>query len=270
MDLKTLLDAIPDQRSEAPRCTFNGYLEDYTNQISDDHVLYERFKEIIQYDPTVKIIVDFNYTMNKKNVANQIIRYKDAFKIPTRYWQCPYLLYGATENRGSFAIMLGGESELDYLFMKGVYYSLTEIDALLYEYRNKILTSSSHAAFFNIDYFENVVTHKSSIGSLQKQLDRQLFEDNASLIERALTLSDQVRSDVEASYALENQDDAIYMAIVRWFLLKKALYVQTMIDQVLRQALDNDIKKVRTLAKQHVDRVQFIPLAIMWRSKKRI
>lgn len=270
MDLKSYFDEIKDQRSENPTSSFNGYLEDYLNIIGDDHALYETFKALSERDETLKIVVDLNFTVNKKNVANQIIRYKDAFKIPASLWTCPYILYGKPNDRNSYAIILAGESELDYLLSKGMYFTMTEIDAPLHPFRNKMLTTISDPAYFNLELFDKVLNHEVSIGRLQKSLDNQLFEDNQALLDQALVLSNEITEAIENDVDQEDYEERIYQTIIKWFLLKKTLYVQTMIDYDLRESFEGDLKAMRTLAKSHVDAIQFIPLAIMWRSKKRI
>ncbi len=266
MSIVEIFSGILDKRSNSNQSFFNGYLEDYLYEMEDDHVLKKRFTQIAEKYHDLKVVVDFRFSVNKEVIANQIIRYKDAFKVPKRAWICPYLLYGKTDKENDFVIIVNGESKQDYFIAKGIYYCLTEQHALLSDNRNNVLALSASEEHFNLEMIDQVIEDEKSIGFIQRELDQKMFDSNADLKEKVQLLSDAIKEDVEKNVlSSTSKQTTIYHAIVSWFILKKMLYVQTMVDKDLQRELDNDIKKVRHQAKENSDSLVFIPLSEMWR-----
>lgn len=266
MSIVEIFSGILDNRSNSNQSFFNGYLEDYLFEMENDHLLKNRFTQIAEKYNDLKIIVDFRFSVNKEVIANQIIRYKDAFKVPKRAWVCPYLLYGKTDKDKDFVIIVNGESKQDYYVSKGIYYCLTEQSAILSEYRNNVLALSASEEHFNLEMIDQVIEDDKSIGFIQRELDQKMFESNTDLKEKVKLLSDAVKENVEQNVlSSTSKQSTIYHAIVSWFLLKKMIYVQTMVDKDLQRELDHDIKKVRHQAKENSDSLVFIPLSEMWR-----
>lgn len=266
MSIVEIFSGILDKRSNSNQSFFNGYLEDYLYEIEDDHVLKNRFTQIVEKYNDLKIVVDFRFSVNKDVIANQIIRYKDAFKVPKRAWVCPYLVYGKTDKEKDFVVIVNGENKQDYFTSKGIYYCLTEQNAILSDYRNNVLALSANEEHFNLEMIDQVIEDEKSIGFIQRELDQKMFENNADLKAQVQQLSDSIKEGVENNDPSSTSKQAtIYHAIVSWFLLKKMLYVQTMVDKELQRELDNDIKKVRHQAKENADSLVFIPLSEMWR-----
>ena len=83
MSVCEILSAKIDERKQGSDCTFNGYLEDYLG-MEDNHledVLKAAFESILQEEPDAKIITNLRHEISKDAVSNQIIRYKDIFKL---------------------------------------------------------------------------------------------------------------------------------------------------------------------------------------------
>lgn len=266
MSIADIFQDVLDSRSDSNQSFFHGYLEDYLFEMNDDHFLKAQFSEIVDKYNDLRVIVDYRFSVNKEVIANQIIRYKDAFKVPKRAWTCPFLVYGKTEKDNDFAIIIYGNNREDYLISKGIYYCLTEQNAILSDHRNNVLALSPSQEHLNIDIVDQVIEDEKSIGYLQRELDQNMFENNEDLKEKVQLLSDSIKTNIEENIkVLTNKQSSIYHAIVSWFLLKKMLYVQTMIDKDLLREMKNDIKKVRHQAKENSDSLVFIPLSEMWR-----
>lgn len=59
----------------------------------------------------------------------------------------------------------------------------------------------------------------------------------------------------------------IYSLVVRWFLLKKVVYVQYMVNKdMLQNVHEGNIKKQRNQAKINADEIPFISYSELWRS----
>jgi hypothetical protein len=260
------LQDVMDQRSDSTQSYFHGYLEDYLRELELDDNMKEVFSEIVSEDPSIKIIVDYRYSINREVIANQIIRYKDAFKVPKRAWVCPYLLYGKTQGENDFAVVITSSNEEDYLIAKGIYYSLTEQGAIFADYRNNLVAMSSDPNELTLERFMQLIHQEKTIGAIQRELDAMHFKNNEELLEKAQNNAKAIKDKaVEVMVESSNKQAIIYQTITSWFLLKKMVYVQTMMDKDLLFQLDNDIKKLRHQAKQNVDSLLFIPLSEMWR-----
>ena len=82
-----------DSRKNGDDCNFNGYLEDYLNLDAElDPVLREAFTEIQKDDPDTRICVGLRSEINNNAISNQIIRYKDIFKLEGKAMTFPYIL----------------------------------------------------------------------------------------------------------------------------------------------------------------------------------
>ena len=82
---------------ETAQCHFNGYLEDYLTlleQQEGNQTIREILEQISKLDESLKICVGLQLSINQKAIANQIIRYKDAFKLHADAIVCPYIIYG--------------------------------------------------------------------------------------------------------------------------------------------------------------------------------
>ena len=97
MAISMILDQELDSRRGGEDCRFNGYLEDYLSLEENlDPVLREAFAKIVEGDSGVKICTCLKSEINKDAISNQIIRYKDVFKLTGRALEYPYILYEKT------------------------------------------------------------------------------------------------------------------------------------------------------------------------------
>ena len=52
------------------------------------------YRLYLKEDNDLRIVCNLRLNINKDAIANQIIRYKDAFKLPKETICCPYIVYG--------------------------------------------------------------------------------------------------------------------------------------------------------------------------------
>lgn len=266
MSIIEQLQDVLDHRNDSTQSYFHGYLEDYVQELEPENQLKEVFSEIASEDPSIKIIVDYHYSINREVIANQIIRYKDAFKVPKRAWVCPFLMYGKTTGDQEFAVVITHNNQEDYFKAKGIYYSLTEQDAIFADHRNNVVAMSSNLNEFNTQRIMQLIHQEKTIGAIQRELDSLHFKSNEELVEQAQQNAQFIKEKaMEALVDATNKQAIIYQTITDWFLLKKMVYVQTMMDKELLFQLDSDIKKLRHQAKQNVDSLLFVPLSELWR-----
>ena len=86
MAIYDILYEVKDKREEDSGISdFNGFLEDYLSIIETNEEMKET-KEVLQAlfeeDNDLRIVCNLRLNINKDAIANQIIRYKDAFKLP--------------------------------------------------------------------------------------------------------------------------------------------------------------------------------------------
>ena len=95
MAITAILSSKLDNRSNGDDCTFNGYLEDYLNMEDTDldPVLREAFAGIQANAVDTRICVGLRSEINNDAISNQIIRYKDVFKLNGKPLIYPYILY---------------------------------------------------------------------------------------------------------------------------------------------------------------------------------
>ena len=122
MGVFELLSVKEDARKDSDLCFFNGYLEDYLNEVSDSDVHRDIFVQLFEADHALKIIVGLNISVLNETISNAIIRYKDITKYRNKALTIPYVIYGKKDDQEK-AIVLTDE---DYLYAKGLYYVLTE------------------------------------------------------------------------------------------------------------------------------------------------
>ena len=106
--------------------------------------------------------------------------------------------------------------------------------------------------------------------SSSKKIDRQHFHNYSELQNDAYLAANQLK--MEAPLVLEDLEDRadrIKYYVTHWFLLKKVLYVQYMVNKNLLNTLhDGEIKKQRAQAKKNADEVVFISYCDLWRTAK--
>lgn len=267
MSVCEILSAKIDERKQGSDCTFNGYLEDYLgmedNQLED--VLKAAFESILQEEPDAKIITNLRHEISKDAVSNQIIRYKDIFKLNSRPLVTPYIIYAEHEDGESRALLVLPYSKANYLYGKGMYYCLTEPGSEFAEVKNEIVSIASESSAEIAKVFTDMFIEKA--GALQRTLDKKFFTNYEELKVIALAAAEEEKQNaIDTLPALEDRTQQIYQYVVHWFLLKKVLYVQYMVNKIiLKTEHDGNVKKQRNQAKINADSVVFLSYSEMWR-----
>ncbi|MEG0093603.1 MAG: hypothetical protein RR945_11620 [Erysipelotrichaceae bacterium] len=276
MAIYDILNGIKDKREEQNGCMFNGYLEDYLDQIEDDESkkpFYDFFKMIFDVNDSIKICTDLKLSINKDAIANQIIRYKDSFKLAKGQIKAPYVLYGIFDDDQRAIILCPGHQE-EYIIAKALYYVMSEPDNEFEGTRNEVIS-------LNLDLEENDIAfkivnrffmNKEKAGIVQRSLDRVMFSTYDEMYELAQKIAENCLNDLkEILSKAENKDKAINEIIATWFLLKKFSYVQYMMDKNnLMKIHGGNVKKQRQVAKEKCDAIVFTSYSELWKVAKNI
>lgn len=263
------LSKLPDRRNEDSVCEFNGYLEDYLNVIEEDEekaACY--FRKLLELNSDFRIIKNLKISCNKDAIANQIIRYKDAFKLPDGILHVPYLLYVKNEMKECGIICAIGGKDAS-IYAKGSYFVLSEPGNQYENLRNDLVSLSLNDATFDkqLEVLKRYLNQGDKASYIQRKLDQNEFESLNEMIETATDLSKMLCEDgVEHLKTLEEPRDAIYELIEKWFYLKKFVYVQTMMDRTsLHMVYGDNPKKQRQAAKERADAIQYVSYSECWR-----
>lgn len=265
-----LSDMVVRRNSENGVCDFNGYVEDYLlflEEETTDEEWKSFLTQLVEKDPSIKICVNLGLDINPKVVTNRIIRYKDAFKLPKGKLIYPFIIYGSNQNSEERALIFISGGKDSYIKAKGLYYCLTEPMGIVENARNEIIAMSAENYDSVLDIFEELFLRSIKTGIIQRRLDRDYFPNYDALqsycLEYAIALKENI---VEAISSSEDREAAIYDHIVRWFLIKKILYVQYMMNkQLLSERHNGDIKDQRGMAKKYADEVGFVSFSEMWK-----
>ena len=275
MAIYDILAAHRDQRDGGDICSFNGYLEDYLGIIEEDETK-KKETEVPRYlhtlDENLRVCTDLHLSINREAIANQIIRYKDAFKMPDGEICVPYIIYGKDENSQRASILLFGERE-DYIFAKAYYYVISEPDNMYEGTRNEIISMVYDEEMEDVfkETMERYFVKKEKAGLVQRVADRRLFKDYDDMIALAKERGDQLQEEAKKELPTLGDDaqPAIYRYIMKWFLLKKFSYVQFMMDKrKLQDVFEGNVKKQRHGAKDRSDAISFISYREMWQIAK--
>ncbi len=261
-----MLDAKLDQRKNGDDCAFNGYLEDYLDMEGTglDPVLREAFSAILEKEPETRLIVDLKGSLSTTAISNQIIRYKDVFKLAGKPIRYPYILY-RTKDEEERALLVLPYSEYGYIYAKGLYYCMTEMGSEYIEQKNEIVSLCSANADQIVDTYNQLFEIKA--GALQRGIDRAAYQSYEVLKQQCIAAANELSSSLsERLAASSDKQKVIYETVIDWFLLKKVLYVQYMMNKsILRMAHDGNVKRQRNQAKLHADDIKFISYSDMWR-----
>lgn len=260
-----ILKQIQDERNGSKTCLFNGYLEDYINSMEENHSLKTLFTKILELNQDFRILVDYHFNLQIELISNQIIRYKDVTKIPPHQFNCPYFIYGIDANEETMGIIIDDKDS--YHILKGIYYVLTETGAILEPMKNKVIVlHTSQNPLLTIDKLIKDTTH-IKYGGVQRSIDASVYQNldllKQQIIQEALKLQADFRVNIVNHTHKANE---IYKIVIQWFLLKKVVYVQTMMNRTyLEKECNNDIKVQRHHAKLNADDVSFIAYSELWR-----
>lgn len=266
MESFVTLTQILDQRKGNPNCEFNGFLEDYVASLEEDHPQIQLFRKILEKNCDFRILVHYRFNINHELISNQIIRYKDIQKIPAYQFDLPYLVYGQNEDKELCGLILLEGKEDAYILAKGYYLALTEQGSILEAVKNQCVScNTEHPNLFKA--MDKLHDDHLKAGAVQRMLDSDIFCNYQDLLEVVQGVSIKVQNKVKDFIkSVENKEAVIYPAVVHWFLLKKMVYVHTMMNRnLLLQDCEGDVRKQRHLAKLNSDHVQFLMYSEMWR-----
>lgn len=260
MGIYDLLNEAIDVRKGGNDCDFNGYLEDYLTILDKDEEVYQLFETLLETDSDIKVCVNYHIALSSNSISNLIIRYKDINKLDAKAIACPYILY-FKKNDVQKAILLASE----YVYAKGLYYCATETGATLEEVKNDLVAIDTNHINIVVDLYKKIFDNRA--GFLQREVDHKMYEDYDSMFKHAVEISDRLRNNIfDELKETDNKEALISKTVVSWFLLKKYVYVQYMVDKkILEQRHDGNAKAQRNQAKQNADAIRFISIPELWR-----
>ncbi len=267
MAITAILSSKLDNRSNGDDCTFNGYLEDYLNMEDTDldPVLREAFAGIQANAVDTRICVGLRSEINNDAISNQIIRYKDVFKLNGKPLIYPYILY-VQKDEEERALLVVPYTKYGFIKAKGLYYCMTEPGSEFIDCKNEIVAICSDKADEIVKAFSNLFSQRA--GALQRGIDGHFFRNYEDLRTAAIAASEKIKKEAPAVLAaLDDRTEQIYEYVVNWFLLKKVLYVQYMVNKnILNTVHEGNVKKQRNQAKLNADEITFMSYSEMWRT----
>lgn len=253
----------------ATGCAFNGELKDYLGVEGHPYQQFDQlFKDLAELNEKMRICVKLPLEINHKVIANQIIRYKDAFKLPERYVKVPFIFYWQQEDGSDRAILI---SLTDYIEAKGLYFCLTEPQNEYEGSRNEVLAAylSNDNSIDIINAYRDIACGKRTIGSVQRHFDSRYLESVDEMKEKCIALAQQLFDDAISQLKqleVDKRSELIYQTVSRCFLIKKAMYVQYMMSkEILNSRHEGDSRKQRQFAKAYADEVPIISYSELWR-----
>ena len=248
---------------------FDGTLEDYLSS-SNDSIITKLLQELTPTTTSMRICTNLRFSITQ-NITNQLIRYKDSFKIPQPALLCPYILYDIQEDK-KVAFILVANEELGYVYSKGLYYCLTEPDGLFDGSRNNmvaLLVDETNVKEVQTA-IESIISGTKSTGAVQRSFDRKYLKDIDTMKVMCEKESQRIFAKAKMQIpTLEDRGSIIYETVARCFILKKCLYVQFMMNKTLLELrYEGDIRLQRKAAKQYADAIPFVSYSELWRSNQ--
>ena len=277
MAIYDILNQVQDAREgNAGICEFNGFLEDYLSTIEavegkeETHALLTK---LFEKDSNLRICVRLRLNINKDAIANQIIRYKDAFKLPKGTIVCPYIVYGKFDDVQKAIILTLGDKE-EYVKAKALYYVMSEPENEYEGTRNEIIADCLNEEHLDLmlGAVDKFFFQNSKAGIVQRELDAKMFDSYTQMYELANEMGK--KQEAELRDLLKESDDkeaCINQIIANWFLLKKYSYVQYMMDKNnLNKVHEGNVKRQRQVAKEKSDAIGFVSYSELWKLAKEL
>lgn len=272
MAIYDILCGVKDTReTEMGICKFNGYLEDYLSMEDCSADVHDVLSQLLEVSDSLKICVDLGLNVNKDAIANQIIRYKDSFKLPTGTIRCPFVVYGSFDTYQKAVILTWGDKE-EYVYAKALYYVMSEPENEYEGTRNEIIAFSMNKDSSNmmIQAIHDFFIENRKAGIIQRDLDAKVFTSYDEMYAMANEISqhqkDQLHTILEEA---EDKEHCINNLIATWFLMKKFSYVQYMMDKNnLNRVHEGNVKKQRQSAKEKCDMISFVSYSELWKLVK--
>ena len=255
---------VLENQQAGVNCAFNGLLNEFLSTSPElDDTLSQAFSAIAQQDPETRIVKDLKSAVRMDVISNRIIHYRDISKLDGSPVVYPYLLYG-TFNETDQAVLVLPYEEYGYLIARGLYYCMSETGSEFYDARNEILELCESEPEAIVKGWNDMKQLKA--GSIQRRIDRDHFRNYEELKTQGIEAGASIR-DTAAKTLGEVEDRAPYIReyVGRWFLLKKLLYVQYMVNKNIRASVhDGDIHKQRNQARINADEVPYLAYRQMW------
>ncbi len=264
MGIYELLGSVADVRKGSNACDFNGYLEDYLDTLEEDSNILPALKALFEIDNDSRVIVNLRTGVSKDSISNQIIRYKDIFKLENEAIVSPYIIYTKKEEQEKALLLVNDE----YIYAKGIYYCLTEPSGAFQDVKNDIVAIDDRNVEEVCDTYKKMFTKRA--GQIQRELDSTRFKDYDASYEHALEISNAISENLfDNLKTVENKDRFIRECICKWFLIKKFVYVQYMVNKnILNTRHEGNVKAQRNQAKQNADSIRFVSIAEMRKGSK--
>ena len=266
MAITAILNSKYDSSNNQDDCTFNGYLEDYLNlgETGLDPVLREAFTAIQESAVETKICVGLRSEINNDAISNQIIRYKDVFKLNGKPLIYPYILY-LTKDEQDRALLVVPYTKYGFIKAKGLYYCMTEPGSEYIDSKNEIVAICSNEPATIAKTYRDMFSLRA--GALQRSLDNVHFRNYDELKEAALKAAEALKAEaIRTLGSMSEKTEQIRQYVIQWFLLKKVLYVQYMVNKnILNSVHEGNVKRQRNQAKLNADEVAFLSFSEMWR-----
>jgi len=246
---------------------FDGTLEEfYASEFNDDNVK-EFLSDLDAQAHSLRITVNLKDDI-RSNITNQIIHYKDAFKINNPALVIPYILYGQKEQEDRAVILMPNE-DCAYVYGKALYYCLTEKEGLFDQAMNQILAlvlDPERESEIKTSLY-SVFSGTESLGYIQRQYDRYYIQNGAHLKELCVTESNRVFNNAKEKLVnAEDKEPIVREAIARCYLLKKVSYVNYMKNKnLLATKFDGNIREMRNKAKEVANSIPFVAFSELWR-----
>lgn len=265
MAIAEILSAKKDERSNGSDCIYNGSLKEVLDSDESLNVtLRNAFGKILKTDPDVRVIRGLHCAVSRNAVSNQIIRYKDIFKLSGKPLNVPYVLWNTREGKER-ALLVYPYEKYGYLYVKGLYLSMTDQGSEYAEARNEMVAVCSDDADLIAETYAKMFREKA--GSIQRHMDKMYYHTYDELLETAQKAGKEQKEEApKILLSLHDRTRTIYQYVVRWFLLKKVLYVQYMVDKnILKTIHEGNVRQQRSQAKAYADSIQFMSYSEMWR-----
>lgn len=275
MAIYDILCEVKDVReAETGICEFNGFLEDYLSiidTVAGKEEDFELLTQLFEEDHNLKICANLRLNINKDAIANQIIRYKDSFKLPKGTITCPYIIYGMFDDYQKAIILTLGDKD-EYVIAKALYYVMSEPENEYEGTRNEIIALSVNKDSIStiLETMDKFFVKNYKAGIVQRDLDAKLFVNYDEMYELAQKIANyQLDNSHDILIHSENKEASINQIIATWFLLKKFSYVQYMMDKNnLNRVHEGNVKKQRQVAKEKCDAIGFVSYSELWKLVK--
>ena len=251
-------------------CTYNGWLQDYVReQEIPDRAVREAFVRIAEQFPEVHICAGLCLPVSRESVANRIIRCGDILQTGERPVEVPYILY--LERHGQQrALVVLPYSRYSPLYAKGLFYCLSEQGAEFESDRNELLTITCPGHKEIVYAIRALFEQKASV--LQRRLDIRSFADYEAVFNDACEAAEKLCAGMAERLRTEGDpEQTVKDTILKWFLLKKLVYVQYMMSRDILYTVHNgDRKAQRTAARVRSERIRTIPYRKLCRMAREV